>query len=59
MQKQIIQVFKPFFSFMLSFQEQKVHNMLSMMFYLGFKGLRLGIFYIGNEGEVQIVGEYD
>jgi hypothetical protein len=30
--------------------------MLSMMLYLGFKGLRLVILYIGKEGEVQIVG---
>jgi hypothetical protein len=33
--------------------------MLSMMLYLGFKGLRLVILYIGKQGEVQIVGEYD
>lgn len=31
--------------------------MLSMMLYLGFKGLRLVILYIGKEGEVQIVFE--
>jgi hypothetical protein len=31
MQKQIIIVLEPFFSFMLGFQPRKVHNMLTFM----------------------------
>jgi hypothetical protein len=31
MQKQVVIILQPFLSFLLSFQERKVHNMLSMM----------------------------
>jgi hypothetical protein len=58
MQKQVVTIFKPFHSFVLSFQEHKAHNMLSMMLDPCFKSLGLVIEYVGKEKVVLIAGEY-
>jgi hypothetical protein len=59
MQKQVLIVIQPFLSFLLSFQECKVHNMSSMMLDPHFKGLRLVVQYVGKEKAALIVGECD
>jgi hypothetical protein len=59
MQKQVVIVLQPFFSFLLSFQECKAHNMLNMMLDPCFKGLGLVIQYVGKEKTTLIASEYD
>jgi hypothetical protein len=44
---------------LLSFQECKTHNMLSMMLHPRFKGLGLVIQYVGEKKVIIIVSEYD
>ncbi len=50
---------EPFFSFMLSFQPNKVHNMLAFMLDPQYKGLGLVVWYVGKQMALHIVGEYD
>jgi hypothetical protein len=57
MQKQVVQVLDPFFSFMLSFQPHKAYNMLAMMLNPHCKGLGLVILYVGKEMTLHIVDE--
>jgi len=54
----MIIVLSPFFSFMVTFKEQKAHNILSMMLDLCYKGLRLVIQYVRKDKRMQIIGEY-
>jgi hypothetical protein len=44
---------------MLSFQQDKIHNMLAMMLDPHFKRLGLLIQYVGKERVLQIASEYD
>jgi hypothetical protein len=59
MQKQVVTIRQPFLSFLLSFQERKAHNMLSMMLDARSKNLRLVIQYVGKEKATLIASEYD
>ncbi len=59
MQKQVVTIRQPFLSFLLSFQERKAHNMLSMMLDARSKNLRLVIHYVGKEKATLIASEYD
>ncbi len=59
MQKYVISVLEPFFSFMLSFQLCKVHNMLALMLDPQHKGLRKVIQYVGKQRAFQITNAYD
>ncbi len=56
---QVIAILESFFSFMLSFQPSKVHNMLAFMLDPQYKGLGLVIWYVGKQMALHIVGEYD
>jgi len=59
MQKHVIQVLEPLFSFMFCFQSHKAHNMLTMMLDLCYKGLGLVIQNVGKEMALQIASEHD
>jgi hypothetical protein len=59
MKKEMVTVLNAFFSFMVTFQEHKAHNILSMMLDPCYKGLRLVIQYVGRNKTMQIGGEYD
>ncbi len=59
MEKQI-QIMDQFnFSFMLSFQQRKAHNMLAIMLNPSFKGLELFIQYVQKRKKLHIVSVYD
>jgi hypothetical protein len=55
----MVKVLDPFLLFMLSFQQDKIHNMLAMMLDPHFKRLGLLIQYVGKERTLQIASEYD
>jgi len=59
MQRQVVGILSPFFSFMLSFQKPKIHTMLCMILNPLYKGLGLVIKFVGKERALQIVSEYD
>jgi hypothetical protein len=59
MQKKVVQVLKPFLSFMLSFPSQKVNNILVMMLHPHYKELGLLMQYIGKEKILQITSDYN
>jgi hypothetical protein len=55
----MVTVISAFFSFMVTFQEHKAHNILSMMLDPCYKGLGVVIQYVGKEKTMQILGECD
>jgi hypothetical protein len=59
MQKQVIVIMEPFLSFVLSFQPNKVHNMVALMLDFQYKGLGLVIQYVGKTNAFHIASEYD
>jgi hypothetical protein len=59
MQKQVIVIMEDFLSFMLSFQPNKAHNLLTLMLDFQYKGLRLVIQYVGKQNAFHIASEYD
>jgi hypothetical protein len=59
MKKQVVTTLNAFFSFIVTFQEHKAHNILNMMLEPCYKGLRLVIQYVGKNKTMQIIREYD
>jgi hypothetical protein len=57
--RQMVQVLNPFLFFMLSFQNNKSHNMLCMMLDRCYKRLGLIIQFVSKEKALQIASEYD
>jgi hypothetical protein len=50
-------VLKPFLSFMLSFQLNKVHNLLVLMLDPQYKGMGMVIQHVGKQKALQIVSK--
>jgi len=59
MQKKVVQVLKPFLSFMLSFPSRKVNNILVLMLHPHYKELGLFMQYIGKEKILHIISDYN
>jgi len=57
--KKIIWVIDFFLSFLIRYDERKIHNQLTLMLDFKFKSLRLIFSFIGHEHEVTIIKEYD
>jgi hypothetical protein len=57
--KNVVGILDFFFTFLRSYEEEKTHNMLSLMLDPRFKGFCLVSSYVGREKGMSIVEEYD
>ncbi len=57
--KKIIWVIDYFLSFLLKYDERRIHNLLTLMWDFKFKSLRLIFSFIGHEHEVAIIKDSD